>query len=114
MRAKWNIGNVKSNTYEESLKEEKTKNYYGYIGLLNNSDYLYLLNESYLNSDNVLLINKNEDSVNYLGNTITTGISTNNYGFLPVIYLRPDVSIVSGDGSFDNPYELSIKYPMNY
>ena len=114
MKAKWNIGDVKSNTYEEAYKEEKSKEYFGNIGLLNPSDYLFLLNASYLNNENVLLMNKNNDDVNVLNGSIITGKNTDNYNFIPSVYLRPDVSIVSGDGTSDNPYELSIKYPMNY
>ena len=113
MAAKWNIGDVKSLDYSNALKEESSKVYYGYIGLPNNSDYLYLKTESYLDDDHTLLINKNNGEVNILNGTITTG-KNDNYNFVPCVYLRPDVSIISGDGSNDNPYELMIKYPMNY
>ena len=114
MKARWGIGDVKSNNYEEALQEENSKYYYGYIGLLNNSDYLYLKDESYLENENTLLINKNNEQVNILNNHIILGNSTSNYSFVPCVYLRPDVSIIKGDGSFDKPYELSIKYPLNY
>ena len=114
MKARWNIGDVKSNIYEDVLKEESNKNYYGYIGLLNNSDYLYLKTESYFNDDKVLLLNKSNDLVNILDSGITTGVNKDNYSFVPCVYLRPDVSIVSGDGSVNSPYELGIKFPLNY
>lgn len=114
MRAKWNIGDVKTMDYSSALKEESNKIYYGYIGLPNNSDYLYLKKESYIDDENTLLINKNNGEVNVLKGTIITDKSDGNYNFVPCVYLRPDVSIVSGDGTNESPYELAIKYPMNY
>lgn len=114
MKAKWNIGSVKSNTYEEVLKEEKSKEYYGNIGLINISDYLYSRDELYFDNDSIMLLNKSDDKVNVLNNSIVTGKNLDNYNFLPCLYLRPDVSITSGDGSINNPYELTIKYPLNY
>ena len=32
------------------------------------------------------------------------------YNYLPSVYLKPDVSIIDGYGTFDNPYELNISY----
>ena len=114
MKAKWNIGNVKENNYEGAIKEEKTKEYYGNVGLLNNSDYFFLQGDSFFEDDNTLLMNKSDENVNVINNYIVTGKSTDNYNFLPCVFLRPDVSIISGDGTNNNPYELAIKYPMNY
>ena len=115
LKAKWNIGSIKSNTYESVLQEENEgKSYYGNVGLLNVSDYLYLQDNSYIKSDNVLLLNKNLEDVSLIKGSLTTGNNTSNYNFLPCVYLRPDVSIISGDGTSDNPYEINIKFPMNY
>jgi len=47
----------------------------------------------------------------FLGN-VTTGIGyayvRNDYSVLPVVYLKSDVSISSGNGSQENPYEFSL------
>ena len=113
LKAKWNIGEVNSNKYSEAYKEEKSKTYYAYIGLVNISDYLYLQNESFIN-DNTIFLNKTNGKVNILSNGIKEGDNYKGYSFVPAVYLRWDVSFNSGDGSFANPYELVIKYPMNY
>ena len=114
IKARWNIGNSSSLSYEESLQEEKLKYYYGYIGLPNLSDYLYIRNDSFINDNNVLFINKNNSGVYVLNKELIQGKSNDSYNFLPCIYLRPDVSILSGTGQEDNPYEIGIKFPMNY
>ena len=114
MEARWNIGDIKSSTFESVLKEEQENVYYAKIGLPNVSDYLYSQGNSFINNDNVLLLNKSGELVNILNNNLITGTATDNYNFLPCVYLRPDVSILSGDGSSNNPYEIGIKFPMNY
>lgn len=114
LNAKWYIGDVKSNDYENALSEEKSAIYYTYIALPNVSDYLYLKNESFILDNNTLLLNKTNNYVNVLNNGIKKENSQNNYNFVPCLYLRGDVSIISGDGNINNPYELGIKYPMNY
>lgn len=113
LKARWNIGEVNSNNYSEAYKEESSRTYYAYIGLVNVSDYLYLQNESFIN-DNTILLNKTNGTVNILTKGIKNGDNYKNYNFVPAVYLRWDVSFNSGDGSFNNPYELIIKYPMNY
>lgn len=113
LKARWYTGDVNSNTFEDVLKEEKNNFTYSYIGLPNISDYLYLNNESFFNN-NMMFLNKTNNSFNVLSNGITKGIIDTNYSFVPCIYLRGDVSILSGDGSLNNPYELTIKYPLNY
>ena len=70
--------------------------------------------DSFIKENNMMFINKHDDNVNVLKETLTLEKSTNTYAFVPCVYLRPDVSIISGDGSFNSPYEISIKYPMNY
>ena len=114
LKAKWNIGEVHGNTYENAKEEEKSNTYFAYIGLANISDYLYLKEESFIYGDNSLLLNKTNGTVNILGDNVTEGENDKNYHFVPCLYLRGDVSITSGDGSIDDPYELGIKYPMNY
>ena len=114
LKAKWNIGNVTSSNYEEAIKEEKNNTYYAYVGLANISDYLYLKEESFILNNNTLLLNKTNGIVNILNENITKGNNLNNYKFVPCVYLRGDVSIISGDGKENNPYELAIRYPLNY
>lgn len=113
LKARWNIGEVNTNKYSEAYKEESLRTYYAYIGLVNVSDYLYLQNESFIN-DNTMLLNKTNGKVNIISKGIKTGDNYKSYNFVPAVYLRWDVSINSGDGTFANPYELIIKYPMNY
>lgn len=114
MRAKWNIGTTKGSGYSEALNSEIKKSYYGNIGLANVSDYLFIVKDSFIKENNMMFINKYDDNVNVLKETLTLEKSTNTYAFVPCVYLRPDVSIISGDGSFNSPYEITIKYPMNY
>ena len=113
LKAKWNIGNIDTNNYEVAIKEEEEDTYYAYVGLANISDYLYLNEESFF-PNNMIFLNKTNKRVNILNNGITSGINQNNYSFVPCVYLRGDVSIISGDGTINNPYELTIKYPLNY
>ena len=113
LKARWNIGEVKSTTLLESTKEELSMYYYANIALPNLSDYIYLQDESFFPS-NIMFLNKTNGNVNVLGNTIINADNYYNYGFLPCLYLRGDVSITSGDGTADNPYELMVKYPLNY
>ena len=76
---------------------------------------MYLGENGWLTSDqNILFINKSLDKVLVINNGIVEKNSLDNYSFLPVVYLKPDVSIVSGNGSIDSPYEIKVKYPMNY
>ena len=114
LKARWNIGEVSSTNYQDVLKEEKEKTIYANIGLPNISDYLYLPNESYFDITNTIFLNKTNGTVNVLNQGIMKGINDLNFKFVPCVYLRGDVSITSGDGSVDNPYELGIKFPMNY
>ena len=84
-----------------------------YIGLLSTSDYLqaggknsYLNNDTYfwtINYDfdgNVFYVN-NEGSINNISRKDDTYFS---YGIRPVISMKKDVGIISGDGTIDNPY----------
>ena len=84
-----------------------------YVGLLSTKDYLqaggknsYLNNETYywtINQDkdgNVFYVN-NEGSINNIYRKEEMYYS---YGVRPVITLKEDIGIVSGDGSIDNPF----------
>lgn len=84
-----------------------------YVGLLSTSDYLqaggknsYLNNETYfwtINQDydgNVFYVN-NEGGIN---NISKKGENFFSYGVRPVITLKEDVGIFSGDGSEDDPF----------
>lgn len=84
-----------------------------YVGLLSTNDYLqaggknsYLNNETYywtLNLDKdgkSLYINK-EGSINNLSSNEENYFS---YGIRPVITLKEDLTIISGDGTKDNPF----------
>ncbi len=113
LKARWYTGDVLSNTFDEAIKEEKQNVTYAFVALPNVSDYLYLNNESFF-INNMMFLNKTNDLVNVLSSGITKGTIDTNYSFVPCIYLRGDVSIISGDGSINNPYELTIKYPLNY
>lgn len=90
-----------------------TKTIDDYIGLLSTSDYLqaggknsYLNNETYfwtINQDfdgNVFYVN-NEGSIN---NIYKKDESYYSYGIRPVITLKDDISIISGDGSKNSPF----------
>lgn len=114
MRAKWNIGSTKGANYNMAIQDERMKVYYGNIGLLNVSDYLYIKNDSYIQEENMMFINKNGKDINVLKNGLVSQEANDSYTFVPCIYLRPDISIIRGDGSINNPYEITIKYPMNY
>ena len=115
MKSSWNIGNTRTSTnYYDVLISEKSKVYYGNVGLPNVSDYLFLGDNSFINSDNVILLNKSNNQVMILNDGLKLSDNNKTYSFLPCVYLRPDVSILKGDGTIDNPYEMAIKYPMNY
>ena len=112
LKAKWNIGSTKGESFNSSLYQEGLKTYYGNIGLMNVSDYLYLQKDFMLK--NILLLNKDEDKVNVIGESLDKKNSLDIFNILPCLYLKPDVSIISGDGSENSPYELGVKFPMTY
>ena len=114
LKARWNIGDIKNKVFASAILDEASETYYAYIGLPNASDYLYLQDESFIDDNNTLLLNKTNGVINKLNNGIEAGENDKNYQFIPCVYLRGDVSIISGDGSIDEPYELGIKFPMNY
>ena len=59
-------------------------------------------------------LNKTNNKVNVFKEGIKQGNNFDNYNFVPCVYLRADVSIISGDGTYSSPYEITIKYPLNY
>ena len=115
IKAKWNIGNTPALEYKVAQEEEKKQIFVANIGLLNISDYLFLRGSAWYGKDqNFFTLNKDDVMVNTIKqNRIFKQDSKTESGFLPVVYIRPDASIFSGNGSINNPYELGIKYPMN-
>ena len=115
VKAKWNIGNTKGTNYSTSFNEEKTNIYYNYVGLLNVSDYLAINSNGWLDKVNDLVLLNKDDDMNYILNKMLIKENTSKeLSFYPVVYLKPDVSILSGDGSINMPYELGIRYALNY
>ena len=111
LKGRWNIGSVNTKNFNNAYGSEKLKEYYTNIGLINYSDYLALGNNSWLNSeDDILLLNKTMDDVNIIHDGIDTRSSLALFNYLPCVYLKPDISILSGDGTIGNPYELGVKY----
>ena len=80
---------------------------YGRSGYTNSNNYLYYSGGfwtlSPFNSSNY---NANV-SHGYNGN-LTTGTVNNDFAVRPVINLRSDIKVVSGDGTSSSPYELSL------
>ena len=117
LNSRWYIGDVKTNDFSSSLKEEKKNYTFANVGLISVSDYLYLGSKDWLKINNdIMTINKrDEKEINGVIDGKVIGVEeTKVLGFMPVINLKPDVSIVSGEGSYDNPYEIDILYPLSY
>lgn len=130
INAKWNVGEILDDQNLYSIyNREIHDTIYQHVGLLNITDYGYTLSSDNLNingnpgwlasnDENILLLNpysKEEKRVYYATSSgLTLGDSFANYHIRPVVYLKPDVSIVDGDGTLENPYELVIKFPMVY
>ena len=116
VKAKWNIGSTDKKDFNNVYQDEIKETTYAYVGLLNITDYLYLKENNWIKTDNSLFtLNKNGDNAHLLSKDgLLFQDSKKESGFMPVVYLRPDVSIIGGTGALDNPYELEIKYPMNF
>ena len=116
VKAKWNIGSTDKKDFNNVYQDEIKETTYAYVGLLNITDYLYLKENNWIKTDNSLFtLNKNGDNAHLLSKDgLIFQDSKKESGFMPVVYLRPDVSIIGGTGALDNPYELEIKYPMNF
>ena len=101
---------------------------YAQIGLMYVSDYGYaasdeckstLRNYDTCKDDNWLFLGSREYFVTpygasacqvYIGGTSVGGeyVDENKYAVRPVLYLKPNIKIISGNGTSDNPYEFSI------
>ncbi len=114
LKVPFNIGDVNIFDYENAYKEEKKEQYYANVGLLNPSDYLLLKNNWMIFDKKILLMNKNGNYVNVIKNGITFDDSNLEYDYIPVVYLKEEVSFIDGDGSIDNPYHLDIINPYIY
>ena len=135
MNAKWNTGAVlNSNNAINNYSTELNVNTYNYIGLISASDFGYASNttlwETSLNTSNIMSENNwlyeentlimntpnlTGTNIYYVSpNGLTEGTTTINYNIKPTLYLKPDVSIINGYGTSDEPYELSIKFPISY
>ena len=118
LKAKYNVGTSSINSGIVTNKiDEASSSTYSYVGLLNLTDYQRSLNNgTWIKKDTMFLNNSDLEgtNVNVLKNNELQEIDLNTkFSVRPVVYLRPDVSIVEGIGTIDNPYTLEIKYPMN-
>lgn len=133
LNAKWNIGQTSNDiSASESYNNEKAEFVYNDVGVISPSDYGFandykeydkkLNNQSknWLYFENSLLLNKLSDGNILIMNSyneqfgIVSGDNNNAYAFVPSVYLKPDVSIIDGYGTYDEPYEIDIKFPMSY
>jgi len=122
IKARWNIGEaVEYNDANSNYLIEKSVISYNYVGLINVSDYGYAqkMNLSWINEFGTLLINPSlmiGKNVYYMSEVgLSKGsLTTDNYNVRPSMYLKPDVSIVAGYGTIEDPYELTIKFPIEY
>lgn len=76
------------NDFLNSINDEKTY-------LVNDDEYLWLYNHS------------KTTAWNTKGLSISNSDPTNNYGIKPVITLKNSTILLSGDGSYENPYQVS-------
>lgn len=118
METSFNNGDVTLdlNNHYTYLRERDNYTYLN-IGLVNISDFTYASKQEYsissIESNNYLSSEGSYHTMNnYCINNKVTECNTNNYKI--ALYLRPDISIIGGFGTKDNPYQLSIKYKMNY
>lgn len=137
MKSRFNVGiGLYANLFDASYESEIKETVYQNIGLINASDYAYATGVSnqgipmnnginngsnWLNAkDSYLTINKvNEKNINIIAKVkdsylVTAGRIDELYYVRPAVYLRPDVSIIDGYGTNENPYQLAIKFPVNY
>lgn len=108
----WNIGSIRNiGLYEE---DEISNKMIANIGLLSPSDYLYLKDNSWIKLDKAVFLNKIGKNVLIFDSQMKEGNNYQEYNIYPCVYLRGDVSVISGDGTINNPYSLDIVYPLNY
>ena len=113
INTEWNIGSIRDiGLYEEDEIKNKI---ISRIGLISPSDYLYLKSVNWLNLiDNSLFLNKVNDKIIIYDNGLKEGDNYKDYNIYPCVYLRGDVSVISGNGTYNDPYILDIIYPLNY
>lgn len=132
LNTKWYIGSCNAIlTPGELYDEEAKKTVMANVGLLSLSDYGYAnsssnwqlkitetnyKNSSWLYNENKqLLINATSDNSNnsyVVGSNIIGESVKISFLVRPSVYLRSDVSIINGLGTFNEPYELKINFPM--
>ena len=109
VKGKWNIGEVKSSDYLTIKNEEKNNFVYTDIGLLNPSEYISLKDKWMNLNERIMTLNKNGNSVIVIDNNgISLADSYTDMAYIPCLYLKNNISMVSGNGTYDNPYELQI------
>lgn len=81
------------------------------VGMISENDYTNI--KDWLVIDNLMFYPNNEYK-GIIDKNITSLDENGEYNYLSSVYLKPDVSIIDGYGTLDNPYELSIKFPMSY
>lgn len=116
LNAKWNVGTLeKSNSVGELYLKEASDNRYLDVATISPSDYLYIGTDNWLYSDNLITLNGTSDNCYIVNdNNVIEGDNNQEYNFIPSVFLKPDVSIIGGYGTIDNPYEIGIKFPMSY
>lgn len=136
MKSAWNIGKiVNTNNAVSTYQIEQNNKFYTNVGVINASDFGYASTSSLWNTplntadtftsdnnwlyqDGYMVLNTSSLDENYIYylsiSGLTQGTISNAYSIRPTIYLKPDVSIINGYGTSEEPYELSIKYPMDY
>lgn len=133
--SRWNIGNtLNSNAIVRSYGREKERNSYNYVGLLGLSDFGYAADNSFWNNSldsDIFTVNNNWlylenmmflNTPNHGGREmyfisssgIVRGKTDDLYLVRPVVFLKPDVSIIGGLGTSVSPYKLGILHPMMF
>lgn len=116
LNAKWNVGTLtESNSVNELYLKEASDYRHLDVASISPSDYLFISNDNWLYSDNIITLNGTSDNCYIISdNNVIKGDNNKEYNFIPSVYLKPDVSIIGGYGTIDNPYEIGIKFPMSY
>ncbi len=105
----FNIGDVKSNNYYDAYIEEQKEYINTYVGLLNVSD--YLIGNSWIHfNEEVMLLNKNGNYINVIDDRLNVDDSNKDMSYVPCVYLDENISIISGDGTYDSPYKIGFIY----
>ena len=106
----------KTKYHEDTLKDNKvingTEEYNDYVSILTISDYIRANGKnSYLNTGNLFyLLGYSENNENLYveeDGTVHTCDSLSGFGIRPVLTLKGDSQLTSGDGTVENPYRLS-------